>query len=184
MENAYRLRLSPRSKKFIIVLSVLVILLPTTPVSYADRMISIHTVANVNEGSLISTITDLHNYSRIFPENVRYVKVLDNKTNLVDMNAGLNGIYFDTQASYSQTKDGRYLIQVLSGDLKGTTMTTELNKTWGFDGSPGMGTRVDIILDLKTSGFLSWMLNFVPDSSLEDALQSGLSRIIQHAQNN
>ncbi|MDE1829847.1 MAG: SRPBCC family protein [Thaumarchaeota archaeon] len=171
-----------RSKKFILTSLLLMVLVPSIPMSYADRVIDVQTVANVNENLLISAITDLQNYPQIFPDNVKYVKVLDNKTNLVDMNAGLNVMYFDTQAIYQQTPDGRYLVQVVSGDLKGTTMTTELNKTWGFDGKPGMGTKVDISLDLKTSGFLSWMLNFVPDNSLSYALQNGFSQFVNYAQ--
>lgn len=171
-----------RSKRFALTLLSLVMLVPSIPMSYADRLIDVQTVANVKESSLISAITNLPNYPQIFPDNVRYVKVLNNKTNLVDIDAGINGVYFDTQATYKQTPDGKYLIQVVSGDLTGTTMTTELNKTWGFDGRPDMGTKVDINLDLKTSGFLSWMLNFVPDSSVSDALQNGFSKFVQHAE--
>ncbi len=100
------------------------------------------------------------------------------------MNAGINGIYFDTQAKYQQTPDGKYLVEVVSGDLKGTTMITVLNKTWGFDGKPDMGTKVNISLDLKTSGFLSWMLNFVPDSSISDALEGGFYKFVEYAQHN
>ena len=173
---------SNRRSKVIFVLIVFVILVPSIPMSYADRMIDVRTVANVNEKSLISAISDLQNYPQIFPDNVKYVKILDNKTNLVDMNAGINGVYFDTQAIYQQTPDGKYLIQVVSGDLKGTTMTTELNKTWSFDGHPDMGTKVNISLDLKTSGFLSWMLDFVPDNSLSGALQGGFDKFVDYAQ--
>ncbi len=160
------------------------VLAPSFPVSYADRVIDVHTVANVNEHTLIAAISDLQEYPQIFPDNIKYVKILDNKTKLVDMNAGINGLYFDTQATYHQTRDGKYVVQVVSGDLKGTTMTTEMNKTWGFDGKPGMGTKVDIVLDLQTSGFLSWLINFVPNSSLDDALQSGFGKFVDYTQKN
>jgi len=182
-ENTRRSQSIFRSKKFISNFIVLIVLVPSIPASYADRVIDVQTTANVNEQSLIAAISNLQNYPQIFPDNVKYVKILDNKTNLVDMNAGVNGIYFDTQAVYHQTPDGKYIVQVVSGDLKGTTMTTEFNKTWGFDGKPGMGTKADIALDLQTSGFLSWMLNFVPDNSLSDALQNGFSRFVDYAQN-
>ncbi|MGI0072688.1 MAG: hypothetical protein ACREA3_02605 [Nitrosotalea sp.] len=151
------------------------------PLSYADRVVTVQTVANVNEQSLIAAMSNLQNYQQIFPDNIRSVKILDNKTNLVDMNAGLNGFFFDTQAVYNQTSDGIYVIEVTSGDLKGTTMTTQLNKTWGFDGKPGMGTIADISLDLKTSGFLSWMLGFIPDNTLNFALQNGFARFVDYA---
>lgn len=160
----------------------LVVLLPSIPPSYADRIVAVQTVANVNEGSLISAITDLNDYPQIFPGNVKYVRVLDNKTGLVYMKAGLNGVYFDTEATYQRSPDGAYVVEVVSGDLKGTTMTTEMNKTWGFDGRPGMGTRVEISLDLKASGLLAWMLNFVPDNSLGDALGAGFAKFVDRAE--
>ncbi|MDE1765196.1 MAG: SRPBCC family protein [Thaumarchaeota archaeon] len=177
-----RSRAAFRSRNLFFSLIALIVLVPGMPLSYADRVIDVQTVANVNEQSLIAAISDLQNYPQIFPGNIKYVKVIDNKTNLVDMNAGVNGVYFDTQATYRQTPDGKYVVQVVSGDLKGTTMTTELNKTWGFDGKPSMGTKADISLDLKTSGFLAWMLNFVPDNSLAGALQGGFGKFVDYAQ--
>lgn len=170
------------SKKILLIVITFTILIPSIPLSYADREITLQTVADVKEESLVATISDISNYPQIFPDNIKSVRILDNKTNLVDMNAGINGIYFDTQAVYQQTQDGKYIVKVVSGDLKGTTMTTEMNKTWGFNGKPGMGTKVDIVLDLQTTGFLSWMVNFVPDNSLNDALQNGFSKFVEHAQ--
>ncbi len=172
-----------RTKNIILGLISLIVLAPNIPASYADRVIDFQTVANVKEQSLITAISNIQDYPQIFPDNIKYVKILDNKTDLVDMNAGINGIYFDTRAIYHQTPDGKYIVQVVSGDLKGTTMTTEMNKTWGFSGQPEGGTKVSMVLDLQTSGFLSWMLNFVPDSSLDDALQSGFAKFVNYAQN-
>ncbi len=173
-----------RSKKFIFGLIAFIVLVPSIPLSYADRVIDVQTVANVREQSLLAVISDIQNYPQIFPDNVRYVKLLNNQTNLVDMNAGINGVFFDTQAVYQQSPNGTYTVQVISGDLKGTTLTTELNKTWGFDGAPRMGTMANISLDLKASGFLSWMLSFVPDSSLSYALQNGIGKFVDYAQQN
>jgi hypothetical protein len=165
-----------------LVILIFIVSISCIPLSYADRLINYQTVANVPENSLISTMSDVSNYPQIFPDNIRYVKILDNKTNLVEMKAGVDGFFFDTQAIYNQSPDGKYVIQVVSGDLKGTTMITELNKTWGFNGEPGKGTIVNTSLDLKTSGFLSWMLGFIPDSSLSFALETGFDRFVQYAE--
>ena len=167
--------------KHLLVILLFTISVSSIPLSYADRLINYQTVANVPENSLVATMSDISNYPQIFPDNIRYVKVLDNKTHLVDMNAGVDGFFFDTQAIYNQSPDGKYVIQVISGDLKGTTMTTELNKTWSFDGQVGKGTTADVNLDLKTSGFLSWMLGFVPDSSLSSALANGFDKFVEHS---
>ncbi len=170
-----------RTKTFFIFFT-LIIISSFVPSSYADRLVKYQTVVNVKKDSLLSAMTSLQDYSKIFPDNIRYVKLLDNKTNLVEMNAGINGIYFDTQATYTIDKEGRYVVEVTSGDLKGTTMTTSLEQTWGPEGKRDGATKADISLDMKTSGLLSWMLNFVPDSSVSFALEDGFYRFVKYAQ--
>lgn len=150
------------------------------PQSYADKVITLQKVSDVSEESLLNTISNVSQYSQIFPDNVKYVRVLDSSTNLVEMDAGINGVYFDTQAICKTDKDGNYIVKVVSGDLNGTTMTTKLEKTWGFHGQKDGGTIAKIDLDIKTSGFLAWMINFVPDSTVSDALGYGFDKFIEH----
>ncbi|MHB8603327.1 MAG: hypothetical protein ACYC6W_01955 [Nitrosotalea sp.] len=152
------------------------------PSSYADRMVTLQKVSDVSEESLLNTISNVSEYPKIFPDNVKYVKILDDNTKLVEMNAGINGMFFDTQAICKTDADGNYVVEVVSGYLKGTTMTTKLEKTWGFHGQKDGGTIAYIALDVKTSGFLSWMINFVPDSSVSDALGYGFDKFVQHVQ--
>lgn len=171
-----------RSLQFVLFTIIIVVTVFSFPSSYADRMITLQKVSDVKEESLLSTISDVSQYSKIFPDNVRYVKILDNNTRLVDINAGINGIFFDTQAICKTDSSGNYVVEVVSGDLKGTIMTTNLEKTWGFHGQKDGGTIANISLDVKTSGFLAWMINFVPDSSVSDALEYGFDRFVQQAQ--
>lgn len=168
--------------KIFFIFFILIIVSSFVPSSYADRMITYQTVVNVKKEALLSAMTSLQDYNKIFPDNIRYVRLLDNKTHLVEMNAGINGVYFDTQATYTIDKDGRYVIEVTSGDLKGTMMTTALEQTWGPGGQKDGATKADINLDMKTSGLLSWMLNFVPDSSVSFALEDGFYRFVKYAQ--
>ena len=166
---------------FFIVL-VAIVVFSFIPSSYADRVITLQKVSDVPEKSLLDTISDVTNYPQIFPDNVKFVKILDNNTRLVEMNAGVNGMFFDTQARCTTDSDGDYVVEVVSGDLKGTTMTTKLEKTWGFHGQKDGGTKADISLDVKTSGVLAWMINFVPDDSLANALGYGFDKFVNHIQ--
>lgn len=167
---------------FLFVFLIVITVFSFVPSSYADRIITLQKVSDVSEESLLSTISDVSKYSQIFPDNVKYVKILDNNTKLVEMNAGINGMFFDTQAICKTDADGNYFVEVVSGDLKGTTMTTKLEKTWGFHGQKDGGTVANIALNVKTSGFLSWMISLVPDGSLADALGYGFDKFVQHIQ--
>ena len=165
---------------FLFVFLVVIAVFSFVPSSYADRVITLQKVSDVPEESLLNTISDVSKYPQIFPDNVKFVKMLDNNTKLVEMKAGVNGMFFDTQAKCTTDVDGNYVVEVVSGDLKGTTMTTKLEKTWGFHGQKDGGTIANIALDVKTSGFLSWMIDFVPDGSLADALGYGFDKFVQH----
>lgn len=171
-----------RSSQFVLFIIIVAATVFSFPSSYADRMITLQKVSDVKEESLLNTISNVSQYSKIFPDNVKYVKILDNNTRLVDINAGVNGIFFDTKAIYKTDSNGNYVVEVVSGDLKGTIMTTNLEKTWGFHGQKDGGTIANISLDVKTSGLLAWMINFIPDSSVSDALEYGFDRFVQQAQ--
>ena len=175
------LKFSPSS--LFIILAVITVF-SFVPSSYADRVVTLQKVSDVSEESLLNTISNVSNYPQVFPDNVRFVKILDNNTKLVEMSAGINGMFFDTQAICTTDADGNYIVKVVSGDLKGTTMTTKLEKTWGFHGQKDGGTVANISLDVKTSGVLSWMIGFVPDGSLSDALGYGFDKFVQHIQTN
>jgi len=150
------------------------------PSSYADKVITLQKVSDVTESSLLNTITNVTEYPQIFPDNVKYARILDNNTKLVDINAGINGLYFDTQAICKTDANGDYVVEVVSGDLKGTTMTTKLEKTWGFHGEKDGGTIANIVVDVKTSGLLAWMINVVPDNTVSDAVGYGFDKFIEH----
>ncbi len=171
-----------KSLQFALAIIIIAVTVFSFPSSYADRMITLQKVSDVREESLLNAITDVSQYSKIFPDNVKSVKILDNNTGLVDISAGINGIFFDTQAICKTDSNGNYVVQVVSGDLKGTVMTTSLEKTWGFHGQKDGGTITNISLDVKTSGLLAWMINFVPDNSVSDALQYGFERFVEQAQ--
>lgn len=171
-----------KSVSIIFIALTVITIFSFVPPSYADRTVTLQKVSDVSEESLLNTISNVSEYPQIFPDNVKYVKILDNSTKLVEMNAGINGMFFDTQAICKTDANGNYVVEVVSGDLKGTTMTTKLEKTWGFHGQKDGGTIAYIALDVKTSGFLSWMINFVPDSSVSDALGYGFDKFVQHVQ--
>jgi len=90
-----------RSLQLVLFIVVIVVTVFSFPSSYADRMITLQKVSDVKEESLLNTISDVSQYSKIFPDNVKYVKILDNNTRLVDIDAGIN-VYFLTSEQYAR----------------------------------------------------------------------------------
>ncbi|HMK33376.1 MAG TPA: hypothetical protein VK431_07135, partial [Nitrosopumilaceae archaeon] len=71
--------------------------------------------------------------------------------------------------------------EVISGDLKGSMITTTLQKTWGYDGSSDGGTIVNMKMVLKPSGMLFLIVPSIPDQVILSNLNAGLDKFVAHA---
>ena len=152
-------------------------------VAFAEREIIFEKTVNVKQEYLIQTLSDLKKYPKILPNNINSVQLIDGKENQALMNVGLEGINFDVKTKYTVLPDGNHFIEVLEGDLKGTKLTTSLERTWGFDGTKEGGTIVKMKLSLEISGALSLVTLFASDETILFALDSSLIKFVNHAKN-
>ena len=159
-------------------LSLLVILSPvlTQPV-FAERYIMYEDKVNVKKEILEKTMSDLQAYPKIFPQYIKSVQVIDPQKHLAKMRVSFP-FSSDWQIKYNTFADGKYAIEVTSGDLKGTKMTATLQKIAGFDGTPNGGTKVRMDLALELPWFYSM---FVSDDSIRSGLDLGLYEFENYA---
>ena len=150
--------------------------------AYAEKELVLKKTVNVNSQVLLETLSNIQNYPLIFPEYIKSVELTGADT--AKFNVGSNGIFFDVQTKYTQNSDGSYVIEVTSGDLKGTKIITTLQKTWGFDGTPDGGTIVNMDLMLQTSGMLSLLAPSIPDQAILSNLGTGLDKFASYAKSN
>jgi len=145
----------------------------------AEKDLSLKKTVDVNNQVLLETLSNVQNYPQIFPEYIRSVELTG--ANTAKFNVGSNGIFFDVQTKYEQDSDGRYVVEVTSGDLKGSRIVTTFQKTWGFDGTPDGGTKVSMDMVLQTSGMLSLLAPSIPDQAILSNLDSGLDKFALYA---
>jgi len=159
-------------------LSLAIILSPvvTQPV-FADRYIVYEDKVNVKKEILEKTMSDLQAYPKIFPQYIQSVQVIDPQKNLAKMKVAFP-FSSEWQVKYDTLADGKYAIEVTSGDLKGTKMTTTLQKIAGFNGTPNAGTKVRMDLALQLAWFYSM---FISDDSIRYGLDLGLSKFENYA---
>lgn len=146
---------------------------------YADKELNLKKTVDVQSQVLLETLSDLQNYPKIFPEYIKSVELTG--TNSAKFNVGTSGIFFDVQTQYLQRADGSYVVEVISGDLKGSRIITSLQKTWGFDGTPEGGTRVNMKITLQISGMLSLLATTIPDQTILSNLDTGLGKFVAYA---
>jgi len=140
-----------------------VILIFNSQLAFADRNINYEKIVDIEKDALETVFEDLEILPKIFPDFVKSVESSNNDNKKVaKIELNLNGFHFYPIVEYSNPFDGTHLIQVTSGDLRGTKINTSLEKTWGFDGTANKGTIVNMQLDLKQSG-LSLILGIIPD---------------------
>ncbi|MBI3639443.1 MAG: hypothetical protein HY223_03920 [Thaumarchaeota archaeon] len=159
------------------VFSFLIILQP----AYAEKELSLKKTLDVKNQALLETLSNVQSYPQIFPEYIRSVELTG--TNTAKFNVGSNGIFFDVQTLFTQDPDGKYVIEVTSGDLKGSRIITTLQKTLGFDGTPDGGTIVNMSMMLQTSGILSLIAPSIPDQAILSNLDSSLYKFALYAKN-
>ncbi len=174
----------PMSKKlksfgiyFTLILCVISLMI--SQLAYAEKELVLKKTTDVKSQALLETLSNIQNYPLVFPENIRSVDITG--ANTAKFNVGSNGIFFDVQAKYTQNSDGSYVIEVTSGDLKGSKIVTILQKTWSFDGIPDGGTIVNMDITLQTSGMLSLLAPSIPDQAILSNLDSGLDKFAAYA---
>ena len=130
-------------------------------------------------------MSDVRNYERVFPDYVKSVDIIQasEKKALADVSMGFGFIPINVQVQHNTINDDISMLEVVTGDLKGTQIITTLKKTWGYNGIEGMATTVDVDMSLQVSGFLG-MLGVVNESLILYALDSSLYSLQEYSNGN
>jgi len=149
-----------------------------TPV-FAERAVEVTKEIDVRKEVLAIVLTDLRSYKEIFPTLVKDVQISSETTQAKFIIIAQGTHDADVRSSILQ--DGSFAIDIISGDLKGSQIITNLEKRVGFDGTPDGATIVKATLTLKTSWWVSAALSFVSDSDIEKAVGDGFYELGQYA---
>ncbi len=165
------------------VLCLLVILnvsLFSLPV-YAERIISVEKTLPTESTKLMQVISDLEVYPQILPENIKSSTILNGEGNLAKMSFNLEFISIDADIKYLSISPNEVVLEVVSGDLKGTKFTGILSEIKDSQGNEA--TLVNASLDLKISWYLSLITNFISDENIKSMLNTALQEFSNYANN-
>jgi len=155
-------------------LTLSIIILTISPV-FAEQYITFQKTLDVKKNNLQDILIDVRNYEKIFPDFVRSVDVLDKSEDktLTEIHLGFGLIPLNVKVEHNIVDENIHELSVISGDLKGTKVTTTLKKTWGFNGLADEATIVQVDMSLQVSGFLAW-LGIIDENLVHYALDSSL----------
>ncbi len=159
---------------------VLVTSMINQPVN-AERSFYFEKVIDINKKSFEDSLINPNNLQKIFPENVKLVesKTNENEKTIVKMELGFAGFAINSEVELTNFPGSIHTMEIISGDLEGTKITTALKETWSYDGIPNEGTKVEIDLILQTSGYLS-LIGLAPDDAILYSLDKSLVDIVSY----
>lgn len=158
-------------------ISLLIITITFAP-AYANNHITFQKTLDVEKTSLEESLTNVGNYKKVFPDYIRTVDVLEKSEDsmLTDIAMSVGMIPLNVQVEHNTISENIHQLSVVSGDLKGTQLTTKMFKTWGYDGTPEQGTIVQMDMSLQVSGLLA-LLGSIDEGLIHYILDSSLLRL-------
>ncbi|HJU12902.1 MAG TPA: hypothetical protein VJ792_00405 [Candidatus Nitrosotalea sp.] len=147
-----------------------------------DRSIDFEKTVDVKRAYLIESMTNYTNYPNIFRGTINSASLVSNNTVQIQGAVGL--FSFKELVTPTTLPNGSYEIDVVSGELQGTKITSTFVSTWGFDGTPNGGTLVKTSLSLEAPSWLtSVALSMVSDDQIKSSMDSAIYRFSLNAKN-
>ena len=144
---------------------------------FAERIISIEKTLPTESEKLMQVFSDLEAYPQILPENIESSTVINKEENIAKMTFRLQGITIDADVKYLSPFSNTSIIEVVSGDLKGTKFTGT------FSDIQGSQTLAKVDLELKTSWYISLATMFVNDDNIKSMMNTALVEFSNYAKN-
>jgi len=149
--------------------------------AFAERIVSIEKNLPTEKEKLVQVFSDLQVYPQVLPKNIKSSIIQNEEENISKMTFKFKIITVDADVKYYSTSPDIVILEVVSGDLKGTTLTGQLTDIENFQGSKGTNVKTD--LDLKISWYLSLVAAFISDEHIESMLDSSLEQFSIYANN-
>ena len=163
----------------LMILVIIGISLIPVPV-FAERVISIEKTLPTESEKLVQVFSDLEAYPQILPKNIESSTILNEEENIAKMTFRLEGIFIDADIKYLSPSPDISILEVVSGDLKGTKLTGIFTD---IQDSQINETLVKVNLELKTSWYISLVTMFIADENIESMLNTALGEFSNYANN-
>jgi hypothetical protein len=137
---------------------------------------------DIEKNILQNTLINIANYEKVFPEYVKSVRLIQdsNQKAITELSMGVGIIPLSVQVEAKNLGENRHELTIISGDLKGSKIVTTLEKTWGYDGTPNMGTILSMDMSLQVSGLLAF-LGIIDNDLVQYSIDSSISRMIDYS---
>ena len=145
--------------------------------AFAERFVSIEKTLPTERDKLVGVFSDLEAYPDILPEHIESSTIINKEENIAKMKLKFQGISTDANVKHMSPSYDISIIEVVSGDLKGTKFTGT------FSSTQDSRTLVKVDLELKTSWYINLATMFVSDDNIESMMNTALVEFSNYANN-
>lgn len=147
--------------------------------AYATKTIQVTKELDIRKDLLAKTLEDPKSYREIFPALVKDVKTSPDDKGRVKFVIDAMGTR-ETDVKLSR-QSGAFVVEILSGDLKGSKITTTLKERSGFNGEPNGGTTVKCVMILEYGLMVSIAMMTIDKSQIGTEVGNGFYKLSEYA---
>jgi len=139
-----------------------------------EKEIEFTRVVNVDKLALFETMADIHNYPKIFPNNVISVNIINQSENIIFTKETVSeaGITADIIAKHMLFPPDKHIVTVVDGDAKNTTITIMFDE---LDSSTKLTTKIE----MELRGILI-PFGFLPQNQFQSAMNTVISGFVDY----
>ena len=146
---------------------------------------SITKPVDIEKEFLEEAFADIKSYPYLFGNNIQEVTPIqiDDYKKIIWIKGSVRGFTISGDIEYTKGLNGEHVVNIISGNLKGTKIITTLTKRTGFTGIPDKGTDVNMQLDLRMGGFWGSLAGgFVSQQDLRYMMDFGILEFVKVAE--
>lgn len=161
-----------------LLLSLLVIISIGIQPVFAEKIVSIQKIVDVDKESLTKSLSSLDKYTQILPDYIQSSKLIGYNT--AQMKIGLDWTSIDAKVKFVESNN-KVTLEVISGDLKGTKLYVIMSEK--TKNTQNKMTDVSAKIQLQMSWYMEMLTSLVSEKDIKSMLNTSLDGVVEYTKN-
>ena len=139
-----------------------------------EKEIEFKRIVNVDKLALFETMADIHNYPKIFPNNIISIIIINQSENVIFAKETISerGITTDIIAKHMLFPPDKHIVTIVDGDAKNSTITIMLDEL-------NSSTKLTTKIEMELRGVLI-PFGLLPHNQFQSAMNTVISGFVDY----